>query len=185
AKPAPKALHKPEDAYNLVMPLIDDPNREHFVVIVLDVRNRPRGIARVGTGAVDHCLVDPREVFAPAIRLSGTAVLLVHNHPSGDPTPSIEDIELTQRLAHAGDLISMPILDHLIIGTGPHVNEARKFVSLAEVGHMRAGRIQTEGDTKDDATLAKKSLNQHRRHEAGGHTKTRKKTTRIISSKSR
>lgn len=139
-QPAPKALRRPLDAYKLVMPIIDDPEREHFVVVVLDVQNRPRGVAVVGTGSIDQCLVDPRQVFQPAIRHSGSAVLLVHNHPSGDPTPSPEDIELTQRLGLAGALIGMPVLDHLIIATGPHVKARKRYASLAELGLME-GRL--------------------------------------------
>jgi DNA repair protein RadC len=138
--PLPQTLHAPEDAYELLLPQLEDSEREKFLVVVLDVRNRPRHVAQVALGSVDHCIVDPRDVFAPAIREHGTAVLIAHNHPSGDPTPSREDVELTQRLVHAGELIGMPVLDHMIIATGPLVG-ARKFVSLAEVGVMLGGRI--------------------------------------------
>ena len=138
--PLPQTLHAPEDAYAFLLPQLEDAERERFVVVVLDVRNRPRHVAQVAEGSVDHCIVDPRDVFAPAIREHGTAVLLAHNHPSGDPTPSREDVELTQRLIHAGEVIGLPVLDHIIIATGPLVGE-RKFVSLAEVGVMLGGRI--------------------------------------------
>lgn len=146
--PLPQTLGEPDDAYALLYPHLEDALGERFMVVVLDVRNRPRHVAQVAQGSVDHCVVDPRDVFAPAIREHGTAVLIAHNHPSGDPTPSPEDIELTQRLVHAGDLIGMPVLDHVIIATGPHVDERRKFVSLAALGTMLGGRVASSREAR-------------------------------------
>ncbi len=134
ARSPPAAMASPEDAYACVGPLLDDPAHEHFVVAVLDVRNRPRSVMRVAMGSVDRCAVDPRDVFAPAIRERGSAVVVAHNHPSGDPTPSFEDIALTQRLARAGEVIGMPVLDHIIVGSGPFVRQNKQFVSLAAMG---------------------------------------------------
>ena len=80
-KAPPPAMSSPEDAYACVAPLLDDAAHEHFVVAVLDVRNRPRSVVRVAMGSVDRCAVDPREVFAPAIREHGSAVLVDHGRP--------------------------------------------------------------------------------------------------------
>ncbi|HSI04174.1 MAG: RadC family protein [Myxococcota bacterium] len=149
-KAPPAAMSSPEDAYACVAPLLDDPAHEHFVVVVLDVRNRPRRVVRVAMGSVDRCAVDPREVFAPAIREHGSAVLVAHNHPSGDPTPSFEDIALTQRLARAGEVLGLPILDHIIVGSGPFVRQSKHFVSLAELGILGGDRPKDDVGVKTD-----------------------------------
>jgi len=101
--------------------------REVFLVLLLDGRNRLLGELRISEGTLTAALVHPREVFAPAIRLTAAAIVLVHNHPSGDPTPSPEDTALTDRLRRAGELIGIKIVDHVVVGQG-------RFVSMAEAG---------------------------------------------------
>jgi DNA repair protein RadC len=101
--------------------------REVFLVLLLDGRNRFLAELQVSEGTLTTALVHPREVFAPAIRLSAAALVLVHNHPSGDPTPSAEDNALTDRLRRAGELIGIRVLDHVVIGQG-------RYVSMAETG---------------------------------------------------
>ena len=96
-------------------------------MVLLDQKHHVLRDERVSLGTLTASLVHPREVFAPAIRESAAAVAFLHNHPSGDPTPSREDRELTRRLAEAGRLMGIPVLDHVIIGEGG-------FVSLAEEG---------------------------------------------------
>jgi DNA repair protein RadC len=98
-----------------------------FLVLLLDGRNRLLGELRISEGTLTAALVHPREVFAPAIRLAAAAIVLIHNHPSGDPTPSPEDVALTDRLRRAGELIGIKVLDHVVVGQG-------RFVSMAEVG---------------------------------------------------
>lgn len=142
----PPTLATPEEAYTCVQPLLGDVGHEHFVVLVLDVRNRPRRIVRVAKGSVDRCAVDPRDVFAPAIREHGSAIIVAHNHPSGDPTPSFEDIALTQRLMRAGELLGIPVLDHLIVASGPFVRSRRRFVSLAEMGVLGVEKRAVDDD---------------------------------------
>jgi DNA repair protein RadC len=88
----------------------------------------------VAEGAVDLCPVDPREVFGAALRERGSAVVIAHNHPSGDPEPSPEDIALTKRLAQAGAVLGVPVLDHIIVGSANGL-----FVSLAERGFLPSG----------------------------------------------
>jgi DNA repair protein RadC len=99
--------------------------REQFFVLLLDGRNRLIAELRISEGTLTAALVHPREVFAPAIRLAAAALVLVHNHPSGDPTPSAEDTALTDRLRRAGELLGIRVLDHVVVGQG-------RFVSLAE-----------------------------------------------------
>jgi len=99
-------------------------DREAFYVLLLDGKNRVRGEVRVSEGSLTAALVHPREVFAPAIREGAAALILVHNHPSGDPTPSAEDAALTERLRQVGDLVGVRILDHVVIGRGHYVSMA-------------------------------------------------------------
>lgn len=88
---------------------------ESFWVLMLDARARVLGHACVGQGTLSACLVHPREVFAPALRLRAAQIVLVHNHPSGDPAPSPEDLELTERLAEAGNILGIPVVDHVVV----------------------------------------------------------------------
>ena len=105
--------------------------KERFVTLLLDSKNRLLRECLVSEGSLTASLVHPREVFAPVVRESAAAVLLVHNHPSGDPTPSREDLEITRRLREAGELMGVRVLDHVIIGRGC-------YVSLAERGLLDA-----------------------------------------------
>ena len=121
-------LHTPGEAAPFLAQYIGDIDREAFVVTMLTVRHRVLGLHTVSVGCLTSSLVHPREVFKPAI-LSGSAGLLIaHNHPSGDPEPSMEDVALTRRLVAAGTLLGIEILDHLVLG------EAGRFVSLHERG---------------------------------------------------
>jgi DNA repair protein RadC len=103
-------------------------DREHFVALVLDGRNRVVGFNVVSIGSLTAALVHPREVFKAAILSNAAALILVHNHPSGDPTPSTEDRALTARLRQCGELLGISVLDHVVIG------DDGQFVSLAEEG---------------------------------------------------
>lgn len=98
--------------------------KEVFLTLLLDSKNRLLREVRVSEGSLNASIVHPREVFAPVVRESAAAVLLVHNHPSGDPTPSREDLELTGRLREAGELMGVRVLDHVIIGHGCYVSLA-------------------------------------------------------------
>jgi DNA repair protein RadC len=90
--------------------------KEHFMTLHLDGKNRILCIDMVSVGSLNKSIVNVREVFKTALISSAAALLLIHNHPSGDPTPSREDIEITKRLKEAGDLLSIRVLDHIIIG---------------------------------------------------------------------
>ena len=99
-----------------------DRKKELFLALLLDSKNRVLREVRVSEGSLTASIVHPREVFVPVVRESAAAVLFVHNHPSGDPTPSREDLEITTRLQEAGTLMGVRVLDHIIIGSGGYVS---------------------------------------------------------------
>lgn len=104
-------------------------DREHFRVMVLDTKNRLIAMEDVSIGSLSASLVHPRELYKAAIRRSAAGVVVVHNHPSGDVTPSLADIELTRRLAKAGDVLGIDLLDHVIVGDG-------RWTSLKELNYL-------------------------------------------------
>jgi len=106
------------DASMLLHTYLADVDREHFVVLMLDQKNKVIGIHTVSIGSLTASIVHPREVFKPAMLSNAAALILAHNHPSGQPQPSQEDRTLTVRLVAAGKLLGMAILDHIIIGDG-------------------------------------------------------------------
>ena len=122
-------VRKPEDAADYVMDELRYLKKEHFVCLFLNTKNHIIAQETLSIGTLNASLVHPREVFRAAIKCSSASIICVHNHPSGDPAPSPEDIALTRRLAEAGRLVGIEILDHLIIGDG-------RFVSLKEHGHL-------------------------------------------------
>jgi len=116
---APERIRGSEDAIRYCMRafhrLAVDGKQEEFHIVTLDTQHGPIGSHRITVGTLDASLVHPREVFRPAIRDSASAILLVHNHPSGDPTPSREDRTVTERLTQVGDLVGIRVLDHIIV----------------------------------------------------------------------
>jgi len=109
-------IGSPDDVYELVSTYLQGADREHFVVLLLGTKNQVLGVNTVSIGTLNASLVHPREVFKPAICLNAHSIILAHNHPSGDPTPSKEDLAITERLKEAGDLLNIKVLDHVIIG---------------------------------------------------------------------
>ena len=99
-----------------------DRKKEVFLALLLDSKNRVLREVQISEGSLTASIVHPREVFVPVVRESAAAVLFVHNHPSGDPTPSREDLEITTRLQEAGTLMGVRVLDHIIIGSGGYVS---------------------------------------------------------------
>ena len=120
-------VNSPQDVAHLVMEEMRYLDREHFRVVSLTTKNHVLGISPISVGSLNSSLVHPRECFKEAIRRNSNAIILLHNHPSGDPTPSKEDIEVTRRLAEGGTLLGIEVLDHVIIGDN-------RYISLKERG---------------------------------------------------
>jgi DNA repair protein RadC len=117
----------PQDVYQHFRGRLADRKRELFIVLLLDSKNRLLREVQISEGSLTASIVHPREVFAVVVRESAAALLLVHNHPSGDPTPSREDREITTRLKEVGELMGVRVLDHIVIG-------AEGYVSFADLG---------------------------------------------------
>lgn len=124
---APCVLRDPEAVYKVMRGRRLPRDREVFTALLLNTKNViVRGVL-VSVGTINASIVHPREVFKAAVRYSAAALILVHNHPSGNPTPSQEDIAITKRLVKAGEILGIQVLDHVIIGDG-------RFQSLKELG---------------------------------------------------
>ena len=121
AEEAP-ALTSPADVEALLQPRMQLLDREHFVVVSLTTKNRVIAVEKASVGSLNSSIVHPREIFKNAIKLSAAAVILAHNHPSGDPAPSREDLEVTKRLVEAGKLLGIEVLDHIIIGVDDYTS---------------------------------------------------------------
>jgi DNA repair protein RadC len=115
-------IRAPSDAAHILMPVIGHQEQEHFVVLYLDTRNRVTDRETLYKGSLNTSLVRTAEVFRGAVRRNCAAVIVAHNHPSGDPNPSPEDVALTRRLVDAGKLLEIAVLDHLIIGENRYVS---------------------------------------------------------------
>ncbi|WP_206711506.1 RadC family protein [Peribacillus faecalis] len=122
-------IRSPEDCANFLMEEMRFLSQEHFVCVYLNTKNQVLHKQTVFIGSLNSSIVHPREVFKEAFRRSAASIICAHNHPSGDPTPSKEDIDVTKRLIECGRLIGIDILDHLIIGE-------KKYVSLKEKGYL-------------------------------------------------
>lgn len=116
-RPRP-TLRSAEAVYRHLAPSVRGLEREHFQVLLLDGKHRLVSVHAVSQGTLTSSLVHPREVFRPAIREAAAAIVVAHNHPSGDPEPSAEDLEVTRRLAETGRLLGIPLLDHVVLGDG-------------------------------------------------------------------
>lgn len=120
----------PEDVAALCGPRMCGFDREHFWTLALNTKNRLLRIIEVSVGSLNASIVHPRELFKDAVKSSAASVIVVHNHPSGDPTPSGADIQLTRRLVKAGDVLGVEVLDHVVIGG------AGEHASLRDLGLM-------------------------------------------------
>ena len=117
-----RIVRSPEDAAVILREVIGDHDRETFAVLLLDTKNRVIAAHIASIGSLDSAPVHPREIFKAAILANARAVILGHNHPSGDPEPSAHDVRVTRLLAEAGRLLDIPVLDHIIVGDGIHVS---------------------------------------------------------------
>src|SRR3972149_4989042 len=132
-EPNPRILGSPAEVAALARDFLKatDDDKEHFWAIFLNAQNHYLMHTLVSTGTQSASLVHPREVLGPALRVGAAALILVHNHPSGDPTPSREDLRLTRQLADGARLLDLRLHDHLIIGNG-----TEQWVSLAQRGDL-------------------------------------------------
>jgi DNA repair protein RadC len=116
----------PEDVVNLIRSRLKGKKKEYFLAILLDTRSQLIKIAEISIGSLDSSIVHPREVFKEAISASAASVIFAHNHPSGDPEASEDDINLTKRLAKAGEIVGIDVLDHVIIGDKNYLSLKRE-----------------------------------------------------------
>ncbi len=124
-----KKINFPTDTYPILSSILADLDREHFVALMLSARHDVIGVNTISVGTLTASAIHPREVFKPALLLNSAAIILAHNHPSGDPMPSIEDIECTKELVEAGKKLGIEILDHIIVGFD-------RFCSMKGNGHF-------------------------------------------------
>lgn len=122
-------IRSPQDAATFLMPDMSSLQQEHFVALFLNVKNQVLHKQTIFIGSLNSSIVHPREIFREAVKRSTASIICAHNHPSGNPTPSPEDIEVTKRLQEAGYIIGIEVIDHVIIGD-------HQFISLKEKGYM-------------------------------------------------
>ncbi|MFW6237727.1 MAG: RadC family protein [Halanaerobiales bacterium] len=122
-------VNGPQDAANLVQPELRYLKQEVFRLVLLDVKNQVISVPQISKGGLNSSIVHPREVFRRAIKRSSAAIILAHNHPSGIPDPSSEDIEITRNLIEAGQIVGIEVLDHIIIGNS-------NFISMKQEGYI-------------------------------------------------
>lgn len=133
--PPCRVLRDARAIYEVFQPRFALADREEFLVVPLDVKNKILGFHVVSVGSLTGSLVHAREVYKVAILANAASLVFVHNHPSGDPTPSPQDITLTKRLAEVGDMVGIIVLDHIVIGDN-------RYVSFVEDGYMPAQTAQ-------------------------------------------
>lgn len=119
-------ITSPQDAANLMMPRLRFLPQEHFMALLLNTKNEVLAEITVSVGTLNASMAHPREIFREAVKRSSAGVLLLHNHPSGDPQPSPEDVSLTKQLVQSGELLGIEVVDHLIIGDGCYVSMREK-----------------------------------------------------------
>lgn len=125
-----RKVRSPKDVYTLMYPKMREQKKERFITLYLDTKNQILKEETVSIGSLNASIVHPREVFKSALMESSASVIMIHNHPSGDPSPSREDIMVTEKLVEGGKLLGIDVLDHIIIGDG-------KYVSLKDEGFVR------------------------------------------------
>jgi DNA repair protein RadC len=119
-------LEDPEAVATLLLPLVGAADREHCLAVMLDTKHRVLETITVSVGSLDHTFMSPREILRDALLANAAAVVVAHNHPSGDPEPSRDDERVTRRIVEAGRLVGVEVLDHLVVGGGSWVSLARR-----------------------------------------------------------
>lgn len=113
-----KRITSAKDVFNLFHERLRNEKQEHFYIIMLSTKNNILGEHLISKGVLDAAILEPREVFRPAVKVAASRIIIIHNHPSGDPAPSDEDIEVTKKLIQAGEMMNIKVLDHVIVGNG-------------------------------------------------------------------
>lgn len=136
-------IDSPSDAFDLLRYLRGE-KKEHFVAVLLDAKNHVMRVAEIHVGTLTASIVGPREVFREAIRDGACSIIVAHNHPSGDPTPSPEDRDITEKLTDIGDMLDIPVLDHIIIGEaeGYSLRSGKRIGNMGR-NHLRVAREST------------------------------------------
>lgn len=124
----PRRICSPDDAVSLCEKLLDNLDREQMIAISLDTKNQPTNVSVVSIGTLNSSMCHPREIFKVAVLSNANSIIISHNHPSGDTSPSNEDIRITERLVEVGKMMGIPIIDHIIMGEG------RRYYSFKEEG---------------------------------------------------
>jgi len=119
-------IKTPDEVVSLVRSRLQNKKKEHFLALLLDTRSNLIKCSEISVGSLDTSIVHPREVFKEALSASAASVIFTHNHPSGDPTPSEDDIKLTERLFQAGEIMGIEVLDHIIIGNNKYLSLKRE-----------------------------------------------------------
>ncbi|HZK24904.1 MAG TPA: JAB domain-containing protein [Oscillospiraceae bacterium] len=125
-----RQVSSPKDAADLLQQFVGDCDREKFTVLCLDTKNQPISLSVISVGSLNSTLVHPREVFKTALLCNSASIILAHNHPSGVPEASREDVDVTKRLCEAGKILGIEVLDHIILGA------EKRFCSIKEAGKM-------------------------------------------------
>jgi DNA repair protein RadC len=131
-----RSMRSSHEVYELFQRRFAQADREEFIVVPLDAKNRVLGFHVVSVGSLTSSLVHPRECFKVAILANAAALILVHNHPSGDPKPSSEDLAITKRLGEIGELMGIRVLDHVVVGDN-------RYVSFVDDGLLSQGMLRT------------------------------------------
>lgn len=143
---AERPIDGPQRAVEWFAPHFRGERQECFAALLLDGRHRVRRLVPLSRGTLLASLVHPREVFAPAVRESAAGVIVAHNHPSGDPEPSAEDLAVTERLARAGELLGVPLIDHLVVASGGFRSLRRHLVGRRDPGPAEGVASGRDGD---------------------------------------
>jgi DNA repair protein RadC len=124
-----RQIANPESAYKIFQQFgMDEEAEETMILLALDTKCKPTGLFEVSRGSLDSAIVHPREIYKRAIMANASSIILAHNHPSGDPTPSQEDIEITKRIAEAGRILGIELHDHIVIGENTYISLKEKGI---------------------------------------------------------
>lgn len=125
-----RKVASPNDAVDLIKDFLQESDREKCILICLDTKNQPTFLTTISIGSLNSSIIHPREVFKLAIMSNSASIIMAHNHPSGDPNPSKEDMGITKRLVEAGEILGIKIIDHIIVGDGD------RYYSFKENDHL-------------------------------------------------